>query len=53
VKHIWISNAAFTRVTGLARVCLTCGLGLAKGERLISAERDCPGKRPETPAATA
>ena len=53
MKHTWITNAAFTRMTGLARVCMACGLGLEKGERLIPSERQCPGKRPETQAATA
>jgi hypothetical protein len=48
MKHVWISNAAFARLTGIAKVCMTCGLGLAKGERLIREERVCPGKRPAT-----
>jgi hypothetical protein len=45
--HTWVTNAFFVRVTGLVKVCLDCGLGLAKGERLIAAEKVCPGSKPE------
>lgn len=44
-RHVWISNRAFERLTGLARVCLDCGLALERGERLV--ERVCPGRRIE------
>jgi hypothetical protein len=44
-QHAWISNAAFARIYGIAKVCMDCGLGLEKGERLTAAERVCPGKR--------
>jgi hypothetical protein len=46
-RHAWISNAAFTRLYRIAKICMVCGLGLAKGERLLPAERNCPGKREE------
>lgn len=43
VRHIWIRNAAFARITGIAKVCLTCGgvWGLAP--------KECPGKRVDGP----
>ncbi len=44
-KHAWVSNRAFERQTGLARVCMDCGLALERGERLV--EKVCPGKRQE------
>jgi hypothetical protein len=44
-KHAWISNAAFARMTGIVKVCVDCGLGLEKGERLTAEERYCIGKR--------
>jgi hypothetical protein len=44
-KHVWVSNKTFERATGLARVCMGCGLALGRGERLI--EKVCPGKRKE------
>ena len=44
-QHVWVSNAAFARATGIAKVCMDCGLGLVTGERLIAAERVCPGTR--------
>ncbi len=43
--HVWVTNPAFTRMTGLRKVCMVCGLALDKGERLT--ERTCPGKRVE------
>ena len=42
-KHAWIRNAAFTNLTGFTKVCMECGLGLERGEKLV--ERVCPGKR--------
>ena len=45
--HVWISNAAFARATGIVRVCMDCGLGLEKGERLTKEERYCRGRRTE------
>ena len=44
-KHDWIRNAAFTRMTGIRKVCMTCG---APSD---NAPRECPGKRPEAQAA--
>jgi len=46
-KHTWISNRAYERLTGLARVCMDCGLALERGERLV--EKVCPGPRKEDP----
>jgi hypothetical protein len=37
--HIWISNAAFTRMTGIKKVCITCG------QPSNNADKKCPGKR--------
>jgi hypothetical protein len=42
-RHAWVSNRAFERMTGLARVCMVCGLALERGERLV--EKVCPGRR--------
>lgn len=25
VAHVWVSNTAFTRLTGIKKVCLFCG----------------------------
>ena len=44
-RHAWISNRAFEKMTGIAKVCMDCGLGLERGERLIASERHCPGRR--------
>jgi hypothetical protein len=38
-RHVWISNAAFTAMTGIKRVCMTCG------QPSNNADRSCPGKR--------
>lgn len=35
-KHTWISNRAFTRMTGIKRVCLTCG------QSNMNATKVCP-----------
>ena len=42
-QHVWIKNAAFARMTGIVKVCMDCGLGLERGERLV--EKVCPGRR--------
>lgn len=34
--HTWVSNRAFTRLTGLKRVCLTCG------QSNLNATKTCP-----------
>jgi len=47
-RHAWVRNAAFTRLTGLVKVCMECGLGMERGERLGAAERYCRGRRAET-----
>lgn len=39
LKHIWVSNAAFARVTGVKKVCMVCG------QPSNAAARECPGKR--------
>lgn len=44
MKHAWISNAAFARITGVKKVCMTCGAPSN------NAPRECPGKRPEAAA---
>lgn len=38
-KHVWISNAAFARVTGVKKVCMTCG------QPNNTADKECPGQR--------
>lgn len=43
--HFWVSNAAFTRLTGIRKQCLRCGLALEKGERLV--EKECPKAQQE------
>ena len=40
-KHFWISNAAFTRMTGAQKVCMDCG------QTSINPDPLCPGRRPE------
>lgn len=35
-KHTWIANRAFTRMTGLKKVCLTCG------QSNPNATKECP-----------
>jgi hypothetical protein len=40
-RHLWVSNRAFTALTGIKRVCLVCG------QPDPGADRVCPGKRPE------
>ena len=40
-KHLWISNAAFTRMTGIKKVCMACG------QASSNASKECPGKRTE------
>lgn len=44
MKHVWISNAAFSRMTGVKRVCMTCG------QPSNTAAKECPGKREGTTA---
>jgi len=39
VKHVWIKNVAFTRLTGIKKVCLACG------QPDSTAAKVCPGKR--------
>lgn len=39
MKHTWISNAAFARLTGINKVCMTCG------QPSNAADKECPGKR--------
>jgi hypothetical protein len=41
MKHVWISNTAFTRLTGVKKVCLICG------QPSNNADKVCPGKRAE------
>ena len=38
--HIWLRNTAFTRLTGVPKVCFTCG------QPSNTADRWCPGKKP-------
>jgi hypothetical protein len=38
-RHVWVSNRAFSKLTGIKKVCMVCGQG-SPGE-----ERECPGKR--------
>ena len=40
-KHLWVSNAAFSRLTGIRKVCMVCG------QPSNNADRECPGKRPD------
>jgi hypothetical protein len=42
-KHFLISNPAFTRLTGVRRVCMDCGAADPPRNSV------CPGKRPEPP----
>ncbi len=37
-RHDWISNAAFSRLTGIKKVCMTCG------QPSNNADRYCSGK---------
>lgn len=39
-KHAWISNSAFTKLTGIKKVCMDCK------QTNLNAEKDCPGKAP-------
>ena len=39
MKHIWISNTAFAKITGVKKLCMTCG------QPKDTADRVCPGKR--------
>lgn len=41
MKHVWISNAAFARMTGIKKVCMTCGQGSGNADKV------CSGKRAE------
>lgn len=36
--HMWISNTAFTKMTGIKKVCMDCR------QPNTTAERFCPGK---------
>ena len=38
VKHQWISNAAFARLTGIKKVCMVCR------QPNTTAAKTCPGK---------
>jgi hypothetical protein len=38
-NHVWISNAAFKKLTGIGKVCMYCGK--PKGQEAPS----CPGKK--------
>ena len=38
-KHVWISNAAFSRMTGTKKVCMVCG------QPNTTAPRECSGER--------
>ena len=40
-RHVWISNTAFTRITGVRKVCMDCG------QTNLTATKVCPGKRQE------
>lgn len=40
MKHTWISNRAFTTMTGVKKVCMVCG------QTNLNAAKVCPGKRP-------
>ena len=42
--HMWISNDAFARMTGVKFVCMVCGRGVAS-RRDPEARESCPGKR--------
>ena len=42
MKHVWISNRAFTRLTGFKKVCMGCG------QPDKTADKTCPGKRAES-----
>lgn len=39
--HVWVSNAVFTRLTGVKKVCVDCGAPSN------TALKVCPGKRPD------
>jgi hypothetical protein len=43
MKHIWVRNTAFARLTGIRKVCMTCGAA-SPGTR---DKEPCPGKRSE------
>lgn len=43
--HVWVTSRAFTQLTGIKKVCMVCG------QPSNNADRMCPGKRPEKPAA--
>jgi hypothetical protein len=43
-QHFWIKNAAFSRITGVKKVCMDCG----QTDR--NADKVCPGHRPEAAA---
>ena len=38
-KHCWMSNTAFSRLTGIKKVCLYCG------QSNLNATKVCPGKK--------
>ena len=38
LKHVWISNAAFARITGIKKVCMLCG------QANTNADKTCPGQ---------
>jgi hypothetical protein len=39
MKHVWISNAAFARITGVKKVCMVCG------QPNTTADKVCPGTK--------
>ena len=46
MRHIWISNRAFARLTGITASCMECGAPVRKGERKPTTP--CPGKTDRT-----
>ncbi len=41
--HVWISNVAFARMTGIRQICMHCRLGV-ETLRDPRAKATCPGK---------
>ena len=41
MKHAWITNTAFTKLTSIRSVCLDCGQ--IKGKH----DKECPGEKPK------
>jgi hypothetical protein len=42
-RHVWVSNKAFTAITGVRKVCMDCG------QPDTSAAPECPGTREKKP----